>query len=162
MKIKVYLAGYVGESEFRKKFKEVDIIDAIDPIEQSKELYRDIFNNYNEESVKKIVENDKKLILESDLLIAYIRIGPTAGTSMEIMYAFEHNIPVYIIDPTGRWKTDIWYNYHATRIFKSNDECIEFFENQYWNNRTKNRITIEELESGYVGKDDDHFEENYY
>ena len=70
-----------------------------------------------------IVIKDKQNILRSDILIAYIEKS-TFGTTMEIMYAFDHLKLVYIINPNELYHGDIWLYTHSHGIFKDFESCI--------------------------------------
>ncbi len=67
------------------------------------------------------VLTDKKLISECDLFIAYID-RYTAGTLMELLYAWSLGKPTYVVSTTGLLE-DLWISYHAICKFKSLDEC---------------------------------------
>lgn len=51
-------------------------------------------------SPKEVYERDKKRVLSSDLVIAYVGV-PSLGVGMEIAYADEHGIPVVLVYPEG-------------------------------------------------------------
>lgn len=66
-----------------------------------------------------IVKDDKKMIDSCDFVMCYIE-KPSFGTVMEIMYAYEKNIPVLVILPTTNYehlKNDVWLSFHATHFF---------------------------------------------
>jgi nucleoside 2-deoxyribosyltransferase len=73
-----------------------------------------------------IVVRDKTDIRNSDIILAYLPergIGPTVGTTMEIMFAYTLGKPILFI---GDWaKDDIWMRYHVTKIFSTLDDAIE-------------------------------------
>ncbi len=45
---------------------------------------------------------------------------------MEIFYAWTKHIPVYVIDPSGKFASDVWLEYHTMRSFTEIDECFEY------------------------------------
>lgn len=68
--------------------------------------------------VDEVVENDLRLIDESDgLLVGYTDV-PSTGTPMEVMYARERDMPValWVRDETDFEALPIWYRYHATAL----------------------------------------------
>jgi nucleoside 2-deoxyribosyltransferase len=122
--ISIYLAGHVGETEYRRYVNEkycnmFKINDPLQLIEIRPNITRD-----------EIVREDKSLIFESYILVAYIQ-KPTFGTIMEVIYAFEHDIPVYVINPGYTFKNDIWLSYHTKKFFNDIDSCFSFINENY-------------------------------
>ena len=74
-----------------------------------------------------IIRCDKKDLLECANFVAFID-RYSAGTCMEILYAFEHQIPVYIIDPSFSYRKDIWIFAHTNEFFNSIDNFVGFFK----------------------------------
>lgn len=77
------------------------------------------------EHLKAIVEGDKQELLSCDLMLVDLwKIS--AGTSMEILLAWQNNIPVVIRarDPI----TSPWIVYHATKICRSLDETLQYID----------------------------------
>lgn len=118
-KIKVYIGGSADEINYRKEVhnKYKDYFRLLDPL---KETPRDL-------SQKFIVEMDKLLILECDILVAYIKKF-SCGTIMEILFAYIHNIPIYIITQDEKFMDDIWLSYHTDIFFKSIEKCFDFLK----------------------------------
>jgi len=80
---------------------------------------------FGEHTYEWIVRRDKKLILSSDILVAYIdSYGITTGTTMETIFAFENGIPTYLIDTKQKHVDDYWFKFHTKKIFKTVDECF--------------------------------------
>ena len=71
-----------------------------------------------------IVENDKKLILSSHVLIAYVEKF-TCGTCMEILFSYQNKIPVYLISSISSIRNDVWIGVHVHKITESIDTCME-------------------------------------
>jgi len=123
MKPRIYLAGYVGETAYRQYVKDhygkkVIAFDPISDIEHN--LDTDVRNNFP------IVDEEKKIIeSNTDILVAYIRRF-TIGTTMEIMHAYNHSIPVFIITPNVEFRKDLWLAYHASRFYPSIDDCFRY------------------------------------
>ena len=127
MKPRIYLAGYVKEYEYRKyvaqKYgKVVTVFDPIKDIECN--MSDDIQENFP------VVETEKVEIANSHILVAYIR-RKTIGTSMEILHAYNNNIPILIIIEDSALKNDLWLAYHATRFFMTIDDCFKLILNQF-------------------------------
>lgn len=121
-KLKIYLAGHVYEEEYREYciYNYGEEYDLFDPITMVPE----------DQSYKIIVEDDKVAIRKSDILIAYIQKA-TFGTGMEIPYAYELDIPVFIVNPNGEWIDDTWLKYHSLKMFRSLDDCFSYIKEKY-------------------------------
>lgn len=69
-----------------------------------------------------IVNYDKSIIKKSDLVIANIT-RLSAGTSMEIMFAFDNHIPVVL---TGDMSLiGPWHRHHSSFVCKDMEEVIK-------------------------------------
>ena len=123
--MKVYLCGPInGRSDddckgWREYAKErlPSTLDPMDRDYRGRELEPGI--------AKEIVENDKADILGCDAMIVYYD-KPSVGTSMEVLYAREHNgaeFPIVLVDKSGK-PLSPWLLYHASKIVKSLDEAI--------------------------------------
>ena len=76
------------------------------------------YGGNNTVSVADIVENDKQLINESDgILVGYSDVQ-SVGTPMEVMWAYERDIPtvLWIRDETEERDLSPWYRYHVDYI----------------------------------------------
>lgn len=85
------------------------------PVEQLTVVDGDSGNDDRTVSVSEIVENDKRLISESDgLLVGYSAVR-SIGTPMEVMWAYERDMPVVLWsrDYTSRSQLSPWYRYHV-------------------------------------------------
>lgn len=125
MKLCVYLAGWSQELEYRKIVKDYygDKLDLIDPMEIAwSEVSEKIGENCN---YVYLVQRDKKLILQSDILVAYIK-RLSFGTIMEIIFAFDHGIPVYVICDNDQFLNDPWLLFHSTKQFRKIEDCFDF------------------------------------
>lgn len=72
------------------------------------------YRGREDESVAEIVENDKADIDGSSAVIANCW-QVSAGTAMEILYAWERGVPVVAVVPPGA-RISPWYRYHATIV----------------------------------------------
>lgn len=112
-KVRIYLAGYSGEKKYRADAKKNfgDRFELLDP-----------FTANPAEGVseyKGIVEGDKLLIMKCDCVIAYINRA-SFGTAMEIIYAWQNDIPVFVACINKDYEMDNWIRYHAEgRIYFS-------------------------------------------
>jgi nucleoside 2-deoxyribosyltransferase len=95
----------------------------------SLQLHDQVFNPFKDRDFREnaegneveIVEGDKADIMASNLVLANCWKTAT-GTCMEIMFAFDHNIPVFIVVPSNRSPSP-WLVYHGT-IYTSLDEAL--------------------------------------
>ena len=125
MKLKVYLAGPSKELEYRKIVKESygDKLELVDPMTITwPEVNEQIGENCN---YVYVVQRDKKLILQSDILVAYVSFL-SFGTIMEIMFAYDHGLPVYIISDNDEYLDDAWVLFHSTKQWKTIKSCFDF------------------------------------
>ena len=129
MKLTVYLGGWSQELEYRRIVKEYcgDKVDLIDPMTITwPEVNEKIGENCN---YVYIVQRDKKLILQSDILVAYIN-RLSFGTIMEIMFAYDHGVPVYVICDNDQFLDDAWLLFHSTKQFRKIEDCFNFIMNK--------------------------------
>jgi nucleoside 2-deoxyribosyltransferase len=126
-KLKIYLAGSVNLTEYRKYVKETygndDRFEIIDPLEyeewevQEKGLY------------DKIIDTDCRLMKYCDILIADMSLGPTFGTVGEItLMKHLYNKPVFIFDVLDIHKNDPWLIGQATKVFENVDICFNYIK----------------------------------
>ncbi len=124
--VKVYLAGRVWETDYRKHVhkhygKKLKIVDPM--IENGAFVDLEHKKVIHNGSIDDVVENDKALIDTCDILVAIVN-EYSAGTMMEILYAYNRNIPVYlIVGYSQNFENDIWLKYHSTKIFDSTYKC---------------------------------------
>lgn len=71
-----------------------------------------------------IVEPDKRDIDECDALLVYFP-RPSVGTAMEIIYAWERNKRVVVVDVSGK-PLSAWVRYHAEAVFTELAPAIEY------------------------------------
>ena len=75
----------------------------------------------NAVSVSEIVEGDKHLLAESDAVLVGYSAVRSIGTPMEVMWAFERDMPIAIWTRDGTDPSELspWYRYHADIITNS-------------------------------------------
>jgi len=122
---KIYLSGHIKELDYRRVCKEKysDKFIFIDPVNF---IVEEMIEGLTiEEASDNIVKFDKAAILLCDIFVAWIE-KPTFGTIMEIIFAFDHGIPVYIINENKQFMKDFWLYYHCNELFNSIDSCFEY------------------------------------
>ena len=131
--LRIYLAGNAFETEYRSIVKSYygSKFILVDPMVENgaiidKENTKVIHNG----SFEDVVINDKALIEGCDILTAVFNKHST-GTIMEILYAYNRNIPVYLIIPPSKgFENDIWLKYHTTRFFYNTEFCYDYILEQ--------------------------------
>lgn len=120
MKPKVYLAGPIFQqtdatcNDWRAKFKECKLFDWLDPMKRD-------FRGREDSAFAEIVEGDKEDIDQCSALVAKVN-PPSAGTSMEILWAWLNRTPVIAITE-GR--VSPWVRYHATDICANEETALQ-------------------------------------
>jgi nucleoside 2-deoxyribosyltransferase len=128
LELRIYLSGTVSADEYRN-FVESEYSRNLILYNPLKNITKDIISKEigNNTGYIFVVKKDKKDILKSDILVAYIKDGiSTFGTSMEIIFAHGNSIPVFVIDETKKSFDDYWVKFHTTKFFESIEECFEF------------------------------------
>lgn len=64
-----------------------------------------------------IVEGDKECIVECDVVIANSP-KPSYGTAMEMVYAWQNDVPLHVVLPDDGVEPSPWVKYHATEIHR--------------------------------------------
>lgn len=129
-KLKIYLAGYSEDLEYRRIVKEKygNEIDLVDPMVIT---WDDVHNNVPSTTDHIwLIRRDKKLIDKCDILVAKIEHLPTGkimvGTIMEIMYAFDHGIPVFLISCENSIRNNPWLKFHIRKSFSDIESCFDY------------------------------------
>lgn len=132
--LRIYLAGSTAEVDYRTYCEEnfSKKLDLRNPLKNEEEILGfDVLEilsgerSLTNKEVSKIVVYDKKIIESCDIIVAFIR-KYSAGTCMEILHAWNNQIPVYIIDPSKNFRNDVWIKYHTTKAFDSIDDCFKY------------------------------------
>jgi nucleoside 2-deoxyribosyltransferase len=74
-----------------------------------------------------VVNADLDMIKEADGIVALVDGSISYGTTMEMVYAFQWNKPVYVICTNGH-ADHPWIRYHASKIFLCTGEFTSFIE----------------------------------
>jgi nucleoside 2-deoxyribosyltransferase len=120
MKPKVYLAGPIFQQsddickDWRSQFKTCQMFDWLDPMRRD-------YRGREDAAFAEIVEGDKDDIDGCQAVVAKVN-PPSAGTSMEILWAWLNHTPVIAITE-GR--VSPWVRYHATDICASEDAALQ-------------------------------------
>lgn len=132
---RVYLAGCVIEDDYRDYVADEygELLDIFDPMKEidnkitniTHVKYMEKTEKLDDDVISKIVEEDKLALLKSDVFVAYME-RYSAGTIMEILSAWDNDIPVLIIDSKKTFRNDVWISYHTTKFFDDVDECFDF------------------------------------
>lgn len=140
-KKRIYLAGCTDLDWWREYIRNdiskqyEDYFEFVDPVLNSKNLLSEKFHINQLDLISKkliptyemkeaIVEADKTLIDSCDILVACINKF-TVGTIMEIMYTFNQNKPIYIINSGLTFVNDVWLSYHTKNFFESTRDCFK-------------------------------------
>lgn len=129
-KSRIYLAGWAKDLDYRKQAIERygNYFEFMDPMCIT-------WDEVNEKVNKNITEiwlirRDKKLIDSCDMIVArceYLPYGELSiGTYLEIMYAFDHGIPVFLISSEDKIRNNAWLKFHYKKGFKTIDECFGY------------------------------------
>jgi len=122
----IYLAGPLRDckenecSDWRKECKDKlsGWFNLLDPMR----------NNYKEHEIadrNELVSMDKKDIIDSDIVLANTwKIS--VGTSMEILFAFEHHKIIIVIGEEKNLSP--WTVFHATKILPNVQEAIKYIK----------------------------------
>ena len=143
----IYLAGPVaayddGGADWREAVSEVygeefDFRNPLDkynvPLDKLEIVPRDAdVDGEGEVSVTELVEEDKRLLRESDAVLVGYSAVRSIGTPMEVMWARERDYPValWVRDGTDFADLSPWYQYHATATTEYIDRAMEYLDEQ--------------------------------
>lgn len=79
-------------------------------------------------SVTELVEADKDLLEESDAVLVGYSDVQSVGTPMEVMWAYERDIPVavWLRDDTSYEDLSPWYRYHAGAVVDEPEDALHY------------------------------------
>lgn len=123
--MKIYLAGPIFQSsdeeakDWREEIKKIAAggIEFLDPM--SRDYRGRVFDS---QLSKEIVEGDKEDIRKCDVVIANVS-KPSAGTSMEILFAWQLGIPVITI---AHGKLSPWILYHSYWVVDGIESALKY------------------------------------
>ena len=133
MKKTIYLAGPImGKTDeeakgWRNEVKNgiyKSMCEFLDPMDRDYRGIEDV-----EALAAEIVENDKRDIMRSDILLVNWTIPGTAGTAMEIHFAHLLGIPVVIVMKEGA-RISPWIRYHSTIITNCFGGAMDYIAKQ--------------------------------
>ncbi|MEE1445200.1 nucleoside 2-deoxyribosyltransferase [Faecalibacillus intestinalis] len=111
-------------SRCEKSLVDVKPVSIINPVD----YYN--FENDKHETEKEVMRFDTRLVKNSDLIIVNANDPKSIGTSMEIAIAYEHHIPVLIlnkdIEPLHAWWIEM-----SDRVFRDSDSLCDYVTNFY-------------------------------
>jgi len=122
--MRVYLSGPIKDTTdeeacgWRNEAQEVLHSGGIKTINPMRRDYRDDPVKY----LPGLVEDDKIDIELCDIVLVNFS-RPSVGTSMEILYAWEHGKNVVVVSP--EWTKDAWLVYHSRHIYRTLDEAYD-------------------------------------
>lgn len=130
----IYLAGPIQHvSDYGKGWREWlknnhDEFEWVDPMDKY-DTTDDVGQEWTNSDV---VEDDLRMIDESDGLLAHWDTVPTAGTPMEIFYA-RRTAGGPVVIQTTLHEDDIspWVEYHADAIVETFEEAVDEFEEMF-------------------------------
>jgi nucleoside 2-deoxyribosyltransferase len=121
-RVKIYLAGPIlgtADAELRgwrnEARRRLFFADVVDPAERD-------YRGREEAFAEEIVLADKAAIDTCDAVLAYCP-RPSAGTAMEILYAWERSTPVAAWVPPGV-PVSPWIRYHSLSVSRFASEAV--------------------------------------
>lgn len=124
--MKTYLAGPIKDctDEQCKSWREyvkTKLPDTLDPMDRD-------YRGRENDNVDQIVEGDKTDINAADILLVNFP-GPSAGTCMEMIYAWELGKYLVVVVPEGA-SISPWVRYHSHYITSSFDDAIDHIQKE--------------------------------
>ena len=117
---RVYLAGPImGQSDAAMYDWRISVTRALGG-RVSNPADRD-YRGREDETFREIVEQDKADIAGCVAVLALVS-PPSAGTSMEILFAYERGIPVVAWSESAR--VSPWVRYHAAHVVRSRSDAV--------------------------------------
>ncbi|MFH0987233.1 MAG: nucleoside 2-deoxyribosyltransferase [Candidatus Micrarchaeota archaeon] len=125
--MKIFLAGTFRadqEAELLRNLKQKLLLKGHSVWWAMDELGRG-YGSEDQKRIKQVVEVEKEQIKNSDAFVSVVK-EPTPGTMMEIVFAYENGVPVYLLmsGAHDRIKESPWIKYHAKEIFESEQELL--------------------------------------
>ncbi len=127
--MRLYLAGPINgctdeECKDWRSAAKVALLDwtCVDPMKRD---YRGV----EEVAYREIVDLDKRDIRGCDALLVNCP-KPSVGTSMEILYAWQRELPICIVIPADA-RISPWLRYHATKLVHSFEEAFAWLREAF-------------------------------
>lgn len=130
MTIKIYLAGPIQHVRdygkgwrgwIKDNYDNHDRYEFIDPMDK----YNTMEEAKAEWTNRDVVRDDLEMIRKSDALLVHWEAVPTAGTPMEIFFAYrEMAMPVVVQTTLHHSDVSPWIDYHADHICESFGEAL--------------------------------------
>jgi nucleoside 2-deoxyribosyltransferase len=126
--VKVYLAGPISGCTYDEARGWRDHVTKLlrqrDPkIKVFDPMVRDYRGHEQEpEVIDLIVEQDKKDIDQSDVLMVCFD-KPSVGTSMEVLYAWEQDVRILVINRSGK-PLSPWLSYHSDTVVETFEQAV--------------------------------------
>jgi len=123
----IHVTGALGDAdepfewmdELEGKFPEHEFVNAFELNEHdlgAEEVY---------ENPDTVIEPSKKNIEGADGVLArWEEDVPLPGTDMEILYAWQHDVPVVVWYDGWRDDLPLWLNYHTKGSWSERDQCV--------------------------------------
>ena len=127
----LYVAAYAHNMGFRRVLHDQLVGFKIrDPVYEFQNERNCSWQVSQTKGSRNVVEYDKRVLLECSNFVAFID-RYSAGTCMELMYAYEHNIPTYVIDSSSFFRKDIWIVAHTYEFFDEISDFVCFFRRKW-------------------------------
>ena len=121
--MKVYLAGPInGCTDDEANGWRQQAIGLAPSIEFFDPMVRD-YRGKEDQNFREIVEGDKADIDQCDAMLVYFE-RPSVGTSMEVLWAWLQEIPVIVIDKSGK-PLSPWLRYHSAETVQTVEQAVE-------------------------------------
>jgi hypothetical protein len=119
------------ELEF-ERYSGIDLINPFHDVEREldEDLHASEAGDYTSVDPNELVLLDLQALNKCDFVVAFITGQRSYGTLMEIVYAYQAGIPVYIICTNGH-EYHPWLRYHATHMFTSTEQFEYYMEKHH-------------------------------
>ncbi len=128
-KLRIYLAGCIYLTEYRKYVKEnynINIFEIIDPLDYE-EWKSEELGEY-----QKIINTDLRLMWYCDILISDMSLGPTYGTASELaLMHHSYRKATFVFNIKKEFINSPWLIGQSTKVFENVDDCFEYLKINY-------------------------------
>jgi nucleoside 2-deoxyribosyltransferase len=129
---RIYLAGPIAHTDDPNDWRQ-ELIDEHSTVEFANPLDEytpaDASNPHLHDD---IVDSDKQQIEASDALLVGYEAVRSVGTTMEVLFAYERDIPVAILIRDDSILSDLspWYHYHSEFITSKPGHAVAYLERE--------------------------------